>query len=69
VVVADELDKVDLVEDISEDETLGRLLLMLELEVDATVVFVHLMLCQLPLLSPYSYSEHGFMLVIFTLLT
>ena len=65
----DKLDEADLLEDINEDETLKRLLLVLELEVDATVVFVHLMLCQVPLLSPYSYWEHGFMLVIFTLLT
>jgi hypothetical protein len=69
VVVDDELDAVDLLVDIDEYKVLRMLLLVLELEVEATVILVHLMLCQVPLLSPYSYWEHGFMLVIFTLLT
>jgi hypothetical protein len=44
-------------------------LVVLTLEVDVSVVFRHLMLCQSPLLSLYSYWEHGFRLAILTLLT
>jgi hypothetical protein len=64
-----ELDEADLLEDIGEAEVITGLLLILELEDEVNVVFIHLMLCQSPVLSPYSYWEHGFMLVIFTLLT
>ena len=44
-------------------------LVMLELEIEDNVVFVHLMLCQFPVWSLYSYWEHGFVLVILTLWT
>jgi hypothetical protein len=44
-------------------------LVLLTLEVDVSVVFRHLMLCQSPLLSVCSYWEHGFMLAILTLWT
>lgn len=50
-------------------EMLELAVLELELEDELSVVFVHLMLCQFPLLSPYVYSEQGFVLVILTLLT
>lgn len=49
----------------SEDDV-GR---MTELEVELNVVLIHLMLSKLPLLSEYSYWEHGFELTILTLLT
>lgn len=50
-------------------DMLELVVLELELEDEPSVLFVHLMLCQFPLLSPYVYSEQGFVLVILTLLT
>lgn len=50
-------------------EGLGDCGELLEIALGVNVVFKHLMLCILPLLSPYSYWEHGFMAVILTLLT
>jgi hypothetical protein len=54
-----------------EDKDSNEMAEMLELEPEdePSVVFLHLMLCQFPLLSPYVYSEQGFVLVILTLLT
>ncbi len=42
-------------DDLEELLTDMIVLLVLELEVEFDVVFKHLILCQLPLLSPYSY--------------
>ncbi len=78
LVVIDDLDEDDVLEElllaideVEDIEELAKLLelVLLKLEVKVTVVFVHLILCHFPLLSPYSYSEHGFMGLISTLLT
>ena len=50
----------------NDEDDVGR---MIELEVELNVVLIHLMLSKLPLLSVYSYWEHGFELTILTLLT
>ena len=67
----DKLEELLVAEVIEDSDELVELLVlvMLELEVEFDVVFKHLMLCQLPLLSLYSYWEHGFVLLILTLLT
>jgi hypothetical protein len=57
-------------DDEDADEMIELLeLVTLELELEVTVVLIHLMLSKLPLLSVYSYWEQGFELMILTLFT
>lgn len=59
-----------MLEEIRLEEAMELLVLCMELalELEMRVLLIPLMLCQLPLLSVYSYCIAGFALVIFTLL-
>ena len=57
-----------MLEEIMLEEAMELLVLCMELELGLTVLLMALMLCQLPLLSVYSYCIAGLAFVIFTLL-
>ncbi len=57
-----------MLEEIMLEEAMELLVLCMELELGLTVLLIALMLCQLPLLSVYSYCMAGLAFVIFTLL-